>query len=133
MKCSRFLCSWSNKTFRCTLKKGPERKANGHNIPIYVKKGFEKESKWPCSKANIVVKRLLLHTFAIFLFKSFDSIPKYSRTRILKISSFPFPKATKKTWKTDIVYSRVSNNGGTTIIYFERKIGQKWPKSCNFM
>ena len=32
---------------------------------------------------------------------------------------------------TRYTHSKVSNNGGTTIIYFERKIGQKWPILCN--
>ena len=33
----------------------------------------------------------------------------------------------------EILYSSVPNKGGTTAIYFELKIGQKWPKSCIFI
>ena len=40
---------------------------------------------------------------------------------------------TKVPFDVKKTYSTLPNNSSTTIIYFELKMGQKWPKSCIFM
>ena len=58
----------------------------------------------------------------------------YCQNKIDKINSHSIKNLVDFSLKLrENAYSEVPNSSGTTAIYFEPKIGQKWPKSCIFM